>query len=288
MVALVGENGAADYARQAPGKLRAHGGRILVAERPSPHPPHRVALTPGRRVPGFFSFELRPRPPRARRDTHDDSGGRRTVSAPGRRRRGRCRRPRDAARTPGPRVEVSFGQAEIALARGQGTSRWSGADEPTAALDAETSMPLERYAAAARAGTGRRGTEAEPELTVLVSHRSARCAWPTSSWCSTARASPRSAPTGPGGRGGPYAELYADQAAPIDEPQTGARQAALTRSGVTALRTRAAWRRRRRCRSPRRRREDVPRPRRRARGWSINTLSITGAACSREARRSAR
>ena len=68
-------------------------------------------------------------------------------------------------------VEVSFGQwQKLALARGfmRDDPLLLVLDEPTAALDAETEHALfERYAAAARAGTGRDAGR----VTVLVSHR---------------------------------------------------------------------------------------------------------------------
>ena len=89
-------------------------------------------------------------------------------------------------------VEVSFGQwQKLALARGFMRDRplLLVLDEPTAALDAETEHALfERYAAAARGG----GTGASRSWSRTAS---ARCAWPTSSSCSTARAWPRSART---------------------------------------------------------------------------------------------
>lgn len=69
-------------------------------------------------------------------------------------------------------VEVSFGQwQKIALARGfmRDAPLLLVLDEPTAALDAETEHALfERYAAAAREGTGLAGNG---RITVLVSHR---------------------------------------------------------------------------------------------------------------------
>jgi ATP-binding cassette, subfamily B, bacterial len=67
-------------------------------------------------------------------------------------------------------VEVSFGQwQKLALARGFMRDRplLLVLDEPTAALDAETEHALfERYAAAARGGSGHDG-----RITILVSHR---------------------------------------------------------------------------------------------------------------------
>jgi ATP-binding cassette subfamily B protein len=64
-------------------------------------------------------------------------------------------------------VEVSFGQwQKLALARGfmRDAPLMLALDEPTAALDAETEHALfDRYAAAARSGSGR--------ITILVSHR---------------------------------------------------------------------------------------------------------------------
>ncbi len=97
-------------------------------------------------------------------------------------------------------VEVSFGQwQKLALARGfmRDEPLLLVLDEPTAALDAETEHALfERYAAAARGGARRRATAAERAASrSWCRTASAPCAWPTSSWCSTARAWPRSAPT---------------------------------------------------------------------------------------------
>jgi len=116
-------------------------------------------------------------------------------------------------------VEVSFGQwQKLALARGfmRDQPLLLVLDEPTAALDAETEHALfERYAAAARgAGNGSRDGEAEGRITILVSHR-----------FSTVRMADvivvldgaRVAQVGTHedlmARGGPYAELYAIQAA---------------------------------------------------------------------------
>ena len=91
-------------------------------------------------------------------------------------------------------VEISFGQwQKLALARGfmREAPLLLVLDEPTAALDAETEHALfERYAAAARGGRwhdewARPATAASPSW---FRTGSARCGWPTSSWCSTARA----------------------------------------------------------------------------------------------------
>lgn len=72
-------------------------------------------------------------------------------------------------------VEVSFGQwQKLALARGFMRDRplLLVLDEPTAALDAETEHALfERYAAAARGGTGAEGDGGIGRIIVLVSHR---------------------------------------------------------------------------------------------------------------------
>ena len=111
-------------------------------------------------------------------------------------------------------VEVSFGQwQKLALARGfmRDEPLLLVLDEPTAALDAETEHALfERYAAAARAaGLGRRRG-----ITILVSHR-----------FSTVRMADRIVVLDGSrvaqfgtheelmAKGGPYAELYAIQAA---------------------------------------------------------------------------
>ncbi len=115
-------------------------------------------------------------------------------------------------------VEVSFGQwQKLALARGfmRGEPLLLVLDEPTAALDAETEHTLfERYAAAAR-GAEPSGSNGRPRgITVLVSHR-----------FSTVRMADRivvldgARVAQVGGhdelmaQGGPYAELYALQAA---------------------------------------------------------------------------
>jgi ATP-binding cassette subfamily B protein len=118
-------------------------------------------------------------------------------------------------------VEVSFGQwQKLALARGFMRDRplLLALDEPTAALDAETEHALfERYAAAARSGSGRGAAgegDAEGRITILVSHR-----------FSTVRMADlivvldgsRVAEVGSHhdlmARGGPYSELYKIQAA---------------------------------------------------------------------------
>jgi ATP-binding cassette, subfamily B, bacterial len=109
-------------------------------------------------------------------------------------------------------VDVSFGQwQKLALARGFMRDRplLLVLDEPTAALDAETEHALfERYASVARADTG------DGRITLLVSHR-----------FSTVRMADlivvlqgaRVAEVGTHDElmsaGGPYAELYAIQAA---------------------------------------------------------------------------
>jgi ATP-binding cassette subfamily B protein len=115
-------------------------------------------------------------------------------------------------------VEVSFGQwQKLALARGfmREEPLLLVLDEPTAALDAETEHSLfERYAAAAR-GAKPSGSDGRPGgITVLVSHR-----------FSTVRMADRivvldGARVSQSGtheelmaKGGPYAELYAIQAA---------------------------------------------------------------------------
>ncbi|HZS57977.1 MAG TPA: ABC transporter ATP-binding protein, partial [Gemmatimonadaceae bacterium] len=113
-------------------------------------------------------------------------------------------------------AEVSFGQwQKLALARGfmRDNPLLLVLDEPTAALDAETEHALfERYAAAAREGTGGRITDGR--ITILVSHR-----------FSTVRMADhivvldgaRVVETGTHdalmARGGQYAELYGIQAA---------------------------------------------------------------------------
>lgn len=72
-------------------------------------------------------------------------------------------------------VDVSFGQwQKLALARGymRHDPLLLILDEPTAALDAETEHALfERFAAAARSGSGRSEGEDVGRVTVLVSHR---------------------------------------------------------------------------------------------------------------------
>jgi ATP-binding cassette subfamily B protein len=115
-------------------------------------------------------------------------------------------------------VEVSFGQwQKLALARGFMRERplLLLLDEPTAALDAETEHALfERYAAAARGAAAASGDGGDGTITVLVSHR-----------FSTVRMADRivvldGARVAQAGShaelmaaGGPYAELYAIQAA---------------------------------------------------------------------------
>ena len=109
-------------------------------------------------------------------------------------------------------VEVSFGQwQKLALARGfmRDEPLLLVLDEPTAALDAETEH------AAVRALRRRRPPRRRRPAASRSSCRtgSAPCAWPTSSWCSTAPASSRSAPTRSWWpSGGQYAELYDIQA----------------------------------------------------------------------------
>ena len=120
---------------------------------------------------------------------------------------------------PGPSgVELSFGQwQKLALARGFMRERplLLVLDEPTAALDAETEHALfERFAAAARGGRRlrhdpRRRPDHDPGL-APIQHR---VAWPTSSWCSTARGWSNRDARRTVARGGQYAELYAIQAA---------------------------------------------------------------------------
>ena len=83
-------------------------------------------------------------------------------------------------------VEISFGQwQKLSLARGfmRDEPLLLVLDEPTAALDAETEHALfERWAAAARGG-GKPGSGGDGasrgRITLLVSHRSPPCAWPT-------------------------------------------------------------------------------------------------------------
>ncbi len=115
-------------------------------------------------------------------------------------------------------VEVSFGQwQKLALARGfmRGEPLLLVLDEPTAALDAETEHALfERYAAAARGGDPSGSNGRSRGITILVSHR-----------FSTVRMADRIvvldgsrvAQVGSHddlmAKGGPYAELYALQAA---------------------------------------------------------------------------
>ena len=83
-------------------------------------------------------------------------------------------------------VEISFGQwQKLALARGfmRDNPLLLVLDEPTAALDAETEHALfERYAAGGARTWGRQAASRSWYRTA-----SALCAWPTSSWCSTAR-----------------------------------------------------------------------------------------------------
>ena len=95
---------------------------------------------------------------------------------------------------------MSFGQwQKLALARGfmRDHPLLLVLDEPTAALDAETEHALfERYAAA-RAGADGRDAAAGATAASRSWCRtaSAPCGWPTSSSCSTARASSRSGRT---------------------------------------------------------------------------------------------
>ena len=91
-------------------------------------------------------------------------------------------------------VDLSFGQwQKLALARGFMRDRplLLVLDEPTAALDAETEHALfERYAAARARSRGRR--DASPSSCHIASRP---CGWPTSSSCSTAPGSSKSART---------------------------------------------------------------------------------------------
>jgi ATP-binding cassette subfamily B protein len=114
-------------------------------------------------------------------------------------------------------VEVSFGQwQKLALARGfmRDQPLLLVLDEPTAALDAETEHALfERYASAARARTPRDDAGAGG-ITILVSHR-----FSTVRMADLIVVLDGSRVTQVGShedlmaRGGPYAELYAIQAA---------------------------------------------------------------------------
>ena len=111
-------------------------------------------------------------------------------------------------------VDVSFGQwQKLALSRGfmREDPLLLVLDEPTAALDAETEHALfERFADAARRHRRRRTAGSRSSCRT----GSRPCAWPISSWCSTARTSSRSARTTTCiARAGQYAELYAIQAA---------------------------------------------------------------------------
>ena len=201
VVALVGENGAGKttLVKLLCKLYEPTAGRILVDGAPLA----RMRADEWRsRLAGafqdFFRFELRARHsvgvgdlPRASTTSRRSGRGR---SCRGRRRGGAACRAASTTQL-GPTwpggVEVSFGQwQKLALARGfmREEPLLLVLDEPTAALDAETEHALfERYAAAARrAASGSRSSSRTA---------SARCAWPISSSCSTARASPRSAPT---------------------------------------------------------------------------------------------
>ena len=114
-------------------------------------------------------------------------------------------------------AEVSFGQwQKLALARGfmRDDPLLLVLDEPTAALDAETEHALfERYAAAARGGAKRSGDGAG-SVTILVSHRFSTVRMAdlivVLDGAKVAQVGSHEALMA---KGGPYAELYAIQAA---------------------------------------------------------------------------
>ena len=199
VVAIVGENGAGKTTLvklsvpAVPADERAHPGR---RRRSGAHARRRVAVAPGRRVPGFLPVRVPGAPHRGRRrraalSTTCPRSARRS-SAPGRTTWSSSspRASRRSSGQPGRRgVEISFGQwQKLALARGfmRDGPLLLVLDEPTAALDAETEHALfERYAAAARGGPQVRPTAASRSWCRTAS---APCGWPTSSSCSTARA----------------------------------------------------------------------------------------------------
>jgi ATP-binding cassette subfamily B protein len=115
-------------------------------------------------------------------------------------------------------VEVSFGQwQKLALARGfmRGEPLLLVLDEPTAALDAETEHALfERYAAAARGAEPSGSNGRSRGITILVSHRFSTVRMADRIVVlDGARVAQVGAHDELMARGGPYAELYAIQAA---------------------------------------------------------------------------
>ena len=199
VVALVGENGAgkSTLVKLLCKLYEPTAGRILVdGVRPLPHARRRVALTPGRGLPGLLPLRA-PRPPlggpRRPAETATRSGRSPPPSAaPG---------PTTSWRACPPVSRPSSGQPGPGASRsrsGSGrSSRWRGGSCATSRSCSCSTSPrprstrrpstLSSSATPPRRAAGRSPVAAEPAASrSSCPTDSARCAWPTSSSCSTA------------------------------------------------------------------------------------------------------